>query len=448
MHDASMSSTRPVVLVLSHGDRDLLAKATDELGNEMPGRAFFGLKHRRSFATYLNSCRPLLSDEINYALGIDSNFTDMYGANRNAAQLLTIGCRVLSADDDTFCNPQIDAITDPERLIVSREGLTWTLRPHVRDGAGRQGRTSLSGSLIDLHGRSLGVHARNLSEDVPENAARMGDDVVHITCNGATGHPGMEYWRKFTIDSLLDGRPTTDVISAIELEQHRHVVRQPITSKVTRSPAFMTTCYAFNNQLTLPPFVPRRRGEDGLFFQTFLLTHPNALIADLAVTVDHLKPNRPVRFGFRSGIRFNEVLSAITEYISSSARENSLSLRDMGSSIENFLGSSDDTSMARIRELIVLGARTRLQAIVDAMSYHIGCPILLDALNHEAMSLEELCTLDLSDLITDVASNNVAKSAIEECRLYARLLGVWSEIRDLARASEPSRYFARCSGGS
>jgi hypothetical protein len=205
------------------------------------------------------------------------------GANRNALFAQTHGSPLLVVDDDTVC------VT--HRLAGDREGPI--VRP-AADGVVRDpsewwplGSRSRAADICDVEPLDcLGEHERWLGQPIDGLA---GDARVRLTVNGLIGDCGWGTptaylaWRGASLDRLTAS--DADYEDAIT---SREVVRAVSRVTLCARADFMSTFFAVDNTVVLPPFAPVGRGADHVFAAIVAkCCSPQAVIAHLPVALLH-----------------------------------------------------------------------------------------------------------------------------------------------------------------
>ncbi len=212
------------------------------------------------------------------------------GANRNAIQLCTAGEMVLTADDDTICQPCCAPGRDePGRLrLCSEVDATefWFFPDHHEAvAAARAAELDIMAAHENLLGRPLWAVVRGLGSDSILDLETMcnhllsslwtGQGKVAVTSNGCVGDSGMySAWGV----RYHDGCGTRDRLSVSEIDyrmaiRSRQVIRQAPSTTICHGSPFSAMFVGLDNRQLLPPFLPVCRNEDGVF--AFVLNRCN-----------------------------------------------------------------------------------------------------------------------------------------------------------------------------
>jgi acyl carrier protein len=278
MRNAATFSRRPSFLVFDDAatepDREACIDAAREtLSNGAADLAYVGSREKQAIVRHLANTGAAPPEIVDFAfsdaeqIGRGTN-----GANRNMLVWFTHGEPVLSVDDDTICDTYLPVDTTAQVIVADNGGLSdrapsevWPLGVHsdTSDVCRRQ--------LVDC----LGEHERWLGRDVARldafrhirGATNEASARVAISANGLIGDCGWgspsEYL--FLRDRSWDRLTGCEATYRASVTSRRIVrtVRQPVLS--ARVDDFMSTFFALDNRLVLPPFLPVCRGTDRVF---------------------------------------------------------------------------------------------------------------------------------------------------------------------------------------
>jgi hypothetical protein len=229
------------------------------------------------------------------------------GCGRNLALVLTVGQKVLMLDDDIVLDP----CTLTTRLRASGLRFKGDCRYWTFFATRTQALAAAEPSPVDVlssHGAYLG---RAISDVAPEDSTRRDMDThrrahrsdvergrrLRVSLTGLAGDSG----RYCSHQALFRPR-----ISEGPGGRTPHARTLPLTSRevcciadaptVSLNADCMMYCTGLANDGFLPPFVPRGRGEDGIFGAVLALCDPAAAFMHLPFGVRH-DSERPSGFG-------------------------------------------------------------------------------------------------------------------------------------------------------
>jgi hypothetical protein len=229
-------------------------------------------------------------------LGADDGAERM-GANRNALLLDVVGEACVSVDDDTVClvaaHPErLDHLrlvgeTDPTEFwfFAERDDALSTVRFEPADFFG------LHEALL---GRPLCDLLRDPKSDVTDAGHYLARDLlrggthVAVTYNGVVGDSGMYsganllHTRGATRERLTQERSAYDLAF-----RSREVLRVVQAPTVCRGLPFMGTFFGLDARQPLPPFLPTRRNEDGVFGYALIKCFGEACMGHVPMAAVH-----------------------------------------------------------------------------------------------------------------------------------------------------------------
>ncbi|MBV9084232.1 MAG: hypothetical protein JOZ62_16265 [Acidobacteriaceae bacterium] len=225
------------------------------------------------------------------------------GANRNAILLHTIGDLVLSADDDTVCQPAtLHGTEETTTLTVGGTGNDAAFWFFPGRASAVAAATQLKINIFSEHERLLGKalsqilstyppeRIRSLSKDYGRlESAAFANAQIRITFTGVLGDSGMFSTPKLVLHS---GSPTIErldnyISTGGNLLDCRDIGRQWLAPTICRMGAPMTTATGLDNRTLLPPFLPVCRNQDEVFGATLKRCIPSALCGHLPFTIVH-----------------------------------------------------------------------------------------------------------------------------------------------------------------
>jgi hypothetical protein len=246
---------------------------------------YLGPEEKRQFLALLTRDGAFPHDVVEFGLFGPSGHAPTMGANRNAILLQTAGEMVLSADDDTICQPRIPPDADgADFLRLGSHGdpnaiwffpdrpsaLAYT-RPTEIDIAGAHERL-LGKSVWSLVAPNAGNGVVDLSHacDHLLQSIWSGKGAIPITLNGFVGDSGLYSERNLL--ALRDPATRLRLVNSEETLQtalrSREVLRQARFATVCHGGPFVTMFTGIDNRGLLPPFFPAYRGEDRVFGHT------------------------------------------------------------------------------------------------------------------------------------------------------------------------------------
>lgn len=354
-----------------------------------PGCRFAGEREVDRYIEKLASF-GLPRDVLRYALVGD------YGGYRNVALLDTIGKDVLSVDDDTepAMSPPPGQLEDALHYAHNGEkpGTWWFAdRQSWKEGlsAEREG-------ILEKHEELLG-------------GTTVDGYVVPITMAGILGDSASPYNHFAYLATNKERERVMENWSA--LSQSREIMQVYETKVVTRDPFLRTVSFGYDNHYELPPFLPRGRGECGVFGQLLMQAHPKACIGHIPWAIHHVPS---ARFGYqvRPSIGVPEIIGAMVEAVGHQPLAgighelcafNDLSLQE----VKEFIRVCQERSVSRLRAAL----EARLREYTEPEEWVSDtCALLLELHNVPAVT---------DELAVELKCGVVA---------FGRLLQVWPSV--------------------
>jgi hypothetical protein len=250
--------------------RDLACRCQTQL-------LLFTREARERLASAISSANTTAGEAARFALLSTRPGTTDVGAVRNFINLITLGQRVISIDDD---------IAGPV-LRTSCADVTWgsgaqcvPITPLSESNCNHWSRCSLVDAHLELLGQAVG----------PASSP------ILLTVSGLRGDCGAENpWRELSGSDVQSPRARLT----------RQVLRGVAQPMVTPIDGLMTYAWGFVNDGHLPPFMPIGRNQDGAFAAMLRSFRPNALMCHLPVYVTHRPSAR------RSERRYRDVPAAL-----------------------------------------------------------------------------------------------------------------------------------------
>lgn len=250
-----------------------------------------------------------------------------FGANRNAMLLDSPGEILCMADDDTVCrisrHPQhsgfllfssqgdstdVALYPDREAAVLAYPEVQIDPRYPLEQVVGQR----LS-SIITGDWAGVAFEGEDIAAALFQSALlRKGQILAGLY--GIVGDPGADSmtgllgvthegtWQRFT-------RTQEDYSSAFEC---RAVSRMTQDVSITQGGLFMTTAVGLDNRLTLPPFPPVLRNEDGVFGAILARCYPLDFVAHLPYAFCHLPVDTRTNIAITPAhVYFSDILLAI-----------------------------------------------------------------------------------------------------------------------------------------
>jgi hypothetical protein len=280
--------------------------------------SYAGEDEKRRFVSELTARSGVEADVVRAAVAEFDGYGWHTGANRNAALLDAAGGAVLMVDDDTTARAAYPADAGDGLKISSRPD-PWSLHffARVEDALGAANWRDLD--ILAWHRRFLGRspaacafgeaargEALPLDEggvDLDLNEAdsalistfSRGRGRVVLTSGGMAGDSGMSpsvyfLWAQGAArERLLENYESYRVT--------RGVHRCADVTRISSTQFLMTPHVAFDVSVTIPPFPPVLRNEDGVFGDTLRTSAPEFYNAFLPWAIEHTPPTpRPADF--------------------------------------------------------------------------------------------------------------------------------------------------------
>lgn len=360
-----------------------------------PGCRFAGEREVDRYIGELSSF-GLPHDVLRYALVGD------YGGYRNAALLDTIGQKVLSVDDDTEPLMSPPPGQRGEKLCYSHNGEkpgTWWFasRKEWKDALPAE-----QDGMLEKHEALLG-------------GTTMDGYVVPVTMAGILGDSAATHNHFAYLAGGAERKRVMEDWPA--LSRTREIMQAYDTMVVTRDPFLRTVSFGYDNRYELPPFMPRGRGECGVFGHLLVQAHPKACIGHIPWAIHHV----PVaRFGYHACpvIGVPEVIGAMVE---------SIGRQPLGI-IGHELCAFDDLSMQEAREFIRVCQERSVASLRTALEAR------LREYDEPEAWVSDTCALLLELHNAPAVTDDLAIELKREVAAFGRLLQIWPTVYSAARA--------------
>lgn len=221
-----------------------------------------------------------------------------FGVARNIALLLSVGKRLLIADDDVICR----AVAPP----AATAGLRFS-SARDREAVFYQNRDDLSAGTLQIDQSPLIAMSRSLGKKLgvlvsecwrsPDALAGMdgalmagfrGGSSILMTQCGSWGDPGTSnsnwifHLPQRSIRELLSA--STDIATRVGARNCWHGYRGPVISEM----GTLSQLTGLDHRKILPPYFPAGRGEDVLFGAMLHRIHPSAAVLNEGWSIQHL----------------------------------------------------------------------------------------------------------------------------------------------------------------
>lgn len=437
-------------------NQTLLRSAASRAGGNI---RYAGTAERAAYGAALAARGDIPGELLDFALGDPQGCGCAIGANRNALLLDTLGDLVLSADDDTICRPVAHPNAGDGLCLYGRRDPTdlWSFAdrtsalgfapPADVDIAGAH-EMVLGHSLSTLVRDRLGstrLHWGQLSvEDV--RVLEAGTGHVTLTFTGVLGDSGMA-----THSGLLWGlhEPSRSRVLGdaaryrIALES-REVLRVAPTLSAGASSHCMGTAFGFDNRALLPPFMPVRRNEDGLFGTVLSACRDEAVFAHLPLALLHDAAPRASRLRVESPFarrQLSDVLMfSILSYRRSPGRQPcSKRLQQLGSHLQE-VGSLPLNELEKLLRVQLATQASLFFAALDWVRRQYGTPPPYCAADIAACAQEAREALQHPDAIVPFDLTAAGRSRSDVLTItrglikrFGELLCAWPHIVSTAR---------------
>lgn len=235
----------------------------------------------KEVAVYIERLRQLgFSQDL-----LEFGFIGTYGGYRNLALLDTAGDQVLSTDDDTLC--QVYTPPNQDLTRVNGGGMPTPHYEWFKDRAEWQTR------LQPLGGHDLlAAHEVALGRMTPEKHR------IRVTSCGFVGDSAADY-NYFHL--VATGQERERLLANYRVARETREVMQAFPClTLSQTPWLRTIQYGFDNTSPLPPFMPKGRGECGVFASLLLASKLDSL-AYIPWAIAHVPQGRegyrPLGFG-------------------------------------------------------------------------------------------------------------------------------------------------------
>ncbi|MPY90190.1 MAG: hypothetical protein GEU99_19980 [Luteitalea sp.] len=280
-------------------NQDALRRAARSLNVDI---RYAGAAERAAYVAALAAHGNLSREILDFALGDPQGYGCSIGANRNALLLDTLGSLVLSADDDTICRPTphpaardglcLYGRRDPTELwsfADRKSALAFAPPADIDIAAAHEAALGRSVSALARdHLESMGLRWGPLStEDV--RVLEAGTGHVTLSFTGLIGDSGMATHAGLLwgLDGACRSRVVDDEATYRTALESREVLRVAPTLSAGALSHCMGTAYGFDNRSLLPPFMPVRRNQDGVFGAVLSRCRDEAVFAHLPLALLH-----------------------------------------------------------------------------------------------------------------------------------------------------------------
>ncbi|MGD0728411.1 MAG: hypothetical protein ABSB63_23155 [Spirochaetia bacterium] len=266
--------------------------------------SFAGMEEKTGFVDELVRAAMgdgLPGEVVTFALFGDEEYTQTYGANRNALLLDTAGELIVMTDDDTLPQPAVLGESGATLALSSMKDPTIT-RFHADRRQLVQSVRTTDVDILSWHekvlGRSIAGCMSALGPDsalemeciTPESVHFFGkaSKVVKASAAGHWGDSGMDspYLLLELVGKSRDLLLRSEKLYA-QARESREIFRSVPCYTISGGSVFMAINAGIDNRSLLPPFLPVGRNEDGLFAMTLHLCAEDALIGHVPLAVLH-----------------------------------------------------------------------------------------------------------------------------------------------------------------
>ncbi len=278
--------------------RVMLAQLSGRLGVTI---SYAGREEKAAFASRLAETGDIPEDVVRFAClpGSRSGSGVTIGANRNALLLHTVGERIVSADDDTVCQPSVPpGHRDGIALDSTGNPLEAWFFPDRKDALAAS--QSADTDLLGRHGQYLGAAPAAVLAAAGSISSARGDPQllrrlrnrdsrIRVTASGVVGdcgwdNPDFSLFQDGPTFARLVGSAGSFRVGRTTREMIQGVTRATITARA--DPKF-AMCVGLDNTGLLPPFPPVGRAEEVAFGAILTACSSHAFAAHLPVLIQH-----------------------------------------------------------------------------------------------------------------------------------------------------------------
>jgi hypothetical protein len=379
--------------------------------------------------------------------------TERMGANRNALLLDGVGELCVSVDDDTVCQ------LTPHPHMTG--GIYFLENEDPTEFWFYEGRASSLAAVPFVLADYFAQHERLLGRSVGSVLATAGASVtragpyvgralttgsgrVAVTFNGVVGDSGM-----FSGVNLLesDGGTRERLLRSEGTYRSafasREVLRVAPALTVCGDRPFMGTFFGFDARGPLPPFLPTRRNEDGVFGHTLQRCFPSDCFGHVPYASLHAPSGvRTYEYDRFSEIRVVRLSTLVTECLRSAwLPEPHLDWRVamdiIGRGLQDIASLPLPAFDRFVRDLICKRDNRRANYYEQLLSLNDGSPrFWADDVRARIRALPECITSEAYFIPVDVKGSSMAARRERTRTLMAswgRLLSAWPRLLDAAR---------------
>jgi hypothetical protein len=407
--------------------------------------AYAGVTEKAAFAARIARAAGVPLELVSFAF-LDVLDTGVsYGANRNALLLAAAGDGLLSADDDTLCQPLQTARREQWVLASGRVPIDYRFFPDLAAGLAESERLD-----ADVLGCLDGVLGRGVVGLIAD--AKSAVDLGRLDAEGIrrlSGRPGRVIAVVLGMLGDAGGDSPLHAVLATRGEGHRQLVateaswRTALQSRIhlraARQPTlatgglFMTTAVALDARDILPPFFPIFRCEDNIYGSMLRRCRPRDWVAHLPVALVH-EPVEPRCYAgiaesvSEIGTPMAVFVQALTDAAPIADVEGNDALRSLGEFLQEVAGEPGLPRRLRAIEIGIL--RGRLEDVQRCRQTYADSPQWWHRdLATYAAALESRVD-ECDGLAAEVATHDQMRTLLGR---YGSLLSAWPDVWRAAR---------------
>jgi hypothetical protein len=391
------------------------------------GIRYAGDEEKVAYAAALAEASRVSASTIRFALFGPPDTHERMGDNRNVLLLDSVDERAVSVDDDTVCrltaHPEVE-----DRLTLGNSWDPtefWFFRS--RDEA-LSAACLCEADFFGVHERLLGRTIRSLltTEDACVSGAgtwltrslASGKGRVAVTYSGVLGDSGMYSGANLL---HLSGATRARLVGSKDAYQNalasREVLRVARAPTICRSIPFMGTFYGIDGSSPLPPFVPTRRNEDGVFGFTLMKCFAFDCFGHLPFAAVHDPEGRrayvPDRRGEIETVRLSDIIiqGTILAHLPDASVDWTVALDVVGR--ELLAATSSQVCFDRfVVDRMCKYATSRLAQYRTLLRAHGGSPSFwADDVGYRVQRLEERLTSDDYFVAADVTGESLYETS-------------------------------------